>query len=269
MKKCNFLKQFEYKIDRLKRQRETRKKRKAIETLKKLSEDSCLVKKFKEEVEYSWKDDKDGMCSLMASDVIEILSLIALQGDSGFSIGWKKGVLKKALEMGVLSPLTFKEDEFRKLDYCEDSYQNKRLASVFKEGDRYYDIDALSHRIVGTYDVENGELDFENKGCWHGPLIIYMNGEFHYIETSIINFDTYTGDNSFVIPALEVKDGSNCYSDYMFYLADYKSLPKSFFEDYKVSPKSERDDDKEIIYCDNHKDELLKNLKKVINKSRK
>ena len=54
----------------------------------------------------------------------DILSLISLQGHSGFSIGYMKSVLNRAIDHKPLSRLTFNDDEF--VEVCEGMKQNRR-----------------------------------------------------------------------------------------------------------------------------------------------
>ena len=105
----------------------------ALPIIRKQAKDSSYIKHFKKEMEFARKGKKAcGIDALMDEQVCDLLALLSSQGDSGFSIGFKRMYLTKAMMFEIFSPLTFEDSEFGN-DYGGDSVQNVRDSSVFKD----------------------------------------------------------------------------------------------------------------------------------------
>lgn len=80
-------------------------------------------------------------------------------------------MFKKLCNWGIISPLTFKDDEWIRIS--ENSfYQNKRKSSIFKKPDgSIYDIYAFSKKPTSTYSFNTKIWEENNKGItWNGGL---------------------------------------------------------------------------------------------------
>lgn len=80
--------------------------------------------------------DEDGIQRAISEDILDIVSVFANQGHSGFSASYAIGVLKRVLNYKPLSPLTGEDDEwFEREDWGDGKHrqQNKRCFSVFRE----------------------------------------------------------------------------------------------------------------------------------------
>lgn len=128
-----------------------------------------LIEKFERECELmGWNDKtKDGyeIQQLMIENVKDTLEVISKQGHSGFSIGYFKDLLNKAIDMKPLSPLTGEDNEWNDIsnewDDMNDKtdskmYQNKRLSKVFKENGRAYTLDYYVFKEPNSCTFTNG-----------------------------------------------------------------------------------------------------------------
>lgn len=87
--------------------------------------------------------DSEEMNLAMRKHILHMIDEFAKEGHSGFSAAYAISILKDLMQYKPLSPLTGEDDEWT--DVSDQSgktlYQNKRCSSVFKEGDKAYDID--------------------------------------------------------------------------------------------------------------------------------
>lgn len=109
----------------------------------------------------------------MHRQVIEDLALFYSHGNSGNSAPYERNLFNKLTQFSVLSPLTFKEDEWD--DRGNGIWQNKRDSSVFKDKDgSVYDIDAFV--IKPLWRKEYNFKDFVSNPqalCYRGGLYEY------------------------------------------------------------------------------------------------
>lgn len=83
--------------------------------------------------------------------VLEAVAVFSSHDNSGISAPWEINLVQKLCNWGIISPLTFKDDEWIRIS--EDSfYQNKRKSSIFKKPDgSIYNIYAFSKKPTSTY----------------------------------------------------------------------------------------------------------------------
>ena len=108
------------------------------------TKESGLVSHAKEELSKIEGDgDKDDMQSSMNKSLICLVGLFSMEGHSGFSAGYARNSLVKLLDFKPITPLTGEDSEWN--DSTDDSFQNKRNSSVFKnkKTGEVYDIDAV------------------------------------------------------------------------------------------------------------------------------
>jgi hypothetical protein len=87
------------------------------------------------------EDEYNGM---MRKHILHMIKEFSDEGHSGFSANYAIQILTKLMSFKPLTPLTGEDGEWVKHDYGVNdvTYQNKRLSSVFKDGDgSCYDID--------------------------------------------------------------------------------------------------------------------------------
>lgn len=156
--------------------------------------------------------EKGGPNCWMYQQVLEAVAVFASHGNSGFSAPYEIDLVKKLCNWGIISPLTFKADEWGTID-LDGTCQNKRQSSIFKCSDgSIYDIDAFSKKPVGTYCFNTKSWEENNNGiAWHGGLFehkdnILTGRYFHrcYIKHYEI-VKGYTPKPKRIIPCVEVE----------------------------------------------------------------
>lgn len=89
-------------------------------------------------------DSDDEMNTAMSANILELISVFAEQGHSGFSASYCIDKFTKLANYKPLSPLTGADDEWIDVSEYGDGrilYQNKRCSSVFKDENGAWDID--------------------------------------------------------------------------------------------------------------------------------
>lgn len=104
----------------------------------------------------------------MYRQVMEDLALFYSHDNSGNSAPYERDLFSKLTKFSVLSPLTFKEDEW--VDCGNGKWQNKRDSSVFKDKDgSVYDIDAFAKRPLWRKEYNSNDFVANPKAsCWRG-----------------------------------------------------------------------------------------------------
>lgn len=162
----------------------------------------------------------DAAEALAVKDAEKILSLISVTDETPYSIERVLELVRGALDFRLLSPLTFKDDEFMEIDGC-GLKQNLRRGSVFKRADgSIRDIDAIQWDVRATAVIKNGELI---KKVWPEETRYSTGLAFMYekdtqervtsitpVESQALirNFENYYGE-TYNIPAFEVLDVTN------------------------------------------------------------
>lgn len=91
------------------------------------------------------EDQEDGPNKWIQENVLELLEVVSKQGHSGFSIGYVVSYFSKLAKFEPLSPILCTDDEWNEV--TDNTYQNNRLSSVFKEKDgKPYYLDAIVWR---------------------------------------------------------------------------------------------------------------------------
>lgn len=108
--------------------------------LERLSKDSHIVTHGKRELRKQL-NGSEGPDKWMAENVVQLLQLFSIQGHSGMSAPYCRGVFERLAKWEPLGPLTGEDDEWVEVD--KDYYQNKRCPRVFKHGGKAYDIEGI------------------------------------------------------------------------------------------------------------------------------
>jgi hypothetical protein len=102
----------------------------------------------------------DEMNDAMCEHILKMVDVFAEEGHSGFSANYAISILQKLLRFEPLSPLTGEDDEWSCVsEYCEgETYQNKRLSSVFKKGKN-----GQAYDINGKVFVEPDDVSYTSR----------------------------------------------------------------------------------------------------------
>lgn len=207
------------------------------------------VRHFRKEAEMAYGTE-DAVQWRMVEQVGDVLSLVSLQGHSGLTKEYLLSLVTKSMRFGILSPLTFKDDEFE--EYPGGIAQNKRLSRVFRKSDNggtwYKDIDCLDYFVGLVYDFAKKEITDGYSGIWGGLVYLIDNDGEIYPSTSvgIKNLTGFRGGNNHTVKALKVTGYSRTDRGKSFIVANADALPSEWHEDYEMRPADESLD-KEVI----------------------
>ncbi len=238
-----------------------KKLQKAIDTIVDYGiKNSRMVNHFIDEAKIAWKDS-DGLQDLMVKQIVEILSLLSLQGDTNNTIGYKVKQLTNAINFGVISPLKFTDNEWNKIDNNE--YQNKRKSSVFKKEDLIYDVDAYSKHEIGIYEINTKKYTKKDGGCWQGYGLYLINDNFNikYVRIAkIINKENFRGNNKIYIPSICLYNSIDK-NDYICYVSLEKFITNKWKKDYEFLNHTNRCNKEELNVVEQNKNQIYQILK--------
>jgi hypothetical protein len=229
---------------------------------------SCnLVRHAISEFDYSFKDWRDDdLQKLICDQIIDILSILNTQGDSGFSIKYKQKLLNKCINFEQISKLTFSDNEFCEPYDLNGSQQNKRNSAIFKYKKQYSYLNSFIKNGV-FYIGEDNKVVSRNGGTWHGGVfVIKKDGSIYYLRKDHIKNIEKFNNESFIFNTyeLEYPNGwwlSFCSEDTLSEYKKYYNFKKDFLQL-----------EKEINYKNGiHKDIILEKIeliKKHINKNK-
>lgn len=147
-----------------------------MEIVTKLNVDSNFIKHAMRELEIAGYFKGEEMNALMSKQIIELLSVFATHGHSGTSAPFAINLFKRLASFEIISPLTFKDDEFTKSSMSHDCLQNNRYSAVFKDGKGVYNIYAFTKHITSSKYVDSDKLVKIDGGCWTGTVFEVKNG---------------------------------------------------------------------------------------------
>lgn len=119
-----------------------------------------------------WFREDDEIGQAMASDVMELIETFDAQGHSGMSALMCIRLFTELASYHNLTPLTGEDDEW--IDRGNGCFQNKRLSTVFKEGDRVYRIDGKIFRYPdgNSYTSRDSCVDIAFPYEYCEPIIV-------------------------------------------------------------------------------------------------
>lgn len=127
----------------------------------------------------------------MYQQVLEAVAVFASHGNSGSSAPWEIDFVKRLCNWDIISPLTFKDDEWQQIS-GDGTSQNKRKSSIFKDPDgSIHYIDAFIKRITGRYSYSTKEwAKLESTICLHGGLFEHKDNILtgRYFDKCILNY---------------------------------------------------------------------------------
>lgn len=181
------------------------------EVLRKIIDNSPLCQHAIKELELAgYKSDEEGPCGWMYNQVMEAVAVFSSHGHSGFSAPFEIDLVKKLCSWEVLSPLTFKDDEWMQTS-SDGTKQNKRCSNIFKNSDgSITDVRAFVKKPLCTYRYGTKRWEKnESSTCWHGGLFEYESSNFtgRYFNSCIIRYDDkgYTPKKTITIPCYEIE----------------------------------------------------------------
>lgn len=148
----------------------------------KIIKNSTLCQKAIREFELAgYINSDDEMSKLMANQVLETLAVFSSHDNSGFSAGIELKLFDILAHYKILTPLTFKDNEWDKID--KDLWQNNRITSIFKDntGKIHYN-NAYCYKINRSYSYETKKWKEGNGICYSGGVAFLYD-----------NFDKFTG----------------------------------------------------------------------------
>ncbi len=261
--------------------------RKALNFIVKCEGDSNYIMHYKNErriasamAKNTDRDDWDEKFDrMMDDDIIELLSVLAMQGDTGFSIGVKMKMLQTAMKFGLFSPLDFSPAEWSdKMTLDHNLEQNIRRPSVFRVYDDdkgefvFTDNDSTTLCELATrYDIGSGKTATGYPSTFGGACIMYDEDtkEYHIYRDVIVNHETYMGRNTIKLPCVTFIDSNDTHNDFYCHIALKRHIPFNFFKDYAlvVNENMEKAYADELAYCREHK--LGEKCVEIMHKCRK
>ncbi|WP_283109354.1 hypothetical protein [Thomasclavelia spiroformis] len=156
--------------------------------------------------------EKGGPNNWMYQQVLEAVAVFASHGNSGSSAPFEINFVQKLCNWDIISPLTFKDNEWRVID-TDGCCQNIRKSSIFKEADgTIYDIDAFTKVPKGAYRFDTKQWEKNDKGfCWKGGLFEHKNNILtgrYFSRCNLLLWDidgNYVPKSTRKIPCVEVE----------------------------------------------------------------
>ena len=190
----------------------------ALKIIRKASYDSNL--KAKAEIEFKAlgyipldQNPEEDPNKWIQQNVMDLLSVFSLQGHSGSSAQFCISYFKKLAMHDPLSPISCNDNEWGESFSGDDTYQNKRLSSVFKQGVNgipYY-LNAITWKT-------------QNETTWSGSA---MN-KYGVMVKSSQNIKLPFTPKTFIIDVIEKEIAPD---DWEFHIKDESQL-KEVFEYY-------------------------------------
>ena len=148
-------------------------------------------------------NDISGMNKWMREKVIELLTVFSSHGHSGNSAPFTIDLFKKLASFNVISPLTFKDDEWDLIDSDENdiTWQNNRKSTIFKSanGD-IYDIYAYSKSYIKKWIFGNNEwVNVYDDITYNGGILFEVENDictgriFNKCTINTYNYYLYNG----------------------------------------------------------------------------
>ena len=225
------------------------------------SRKSEYIAHAKREFKIAWpKINDDGMQELMCEQLIELLSVLATQGDSGSSIGYKLRHFKNAANFRIIAPLTFKDDEFNLVDEKEGIWQNKRLSSVFKYSDGTYSyIYGIVSREINYVGDDNVVTERDSEISSVPAFVLYPDGHIKCFSNARIKDVTKFNQEPLYIDSYAIEYPK----DWWISLCNEASINK-IKEKYFFEIESPDRIEKEINFENGvHRSEILKRVETV------
>lgn len=175
--------------------------------------DSYLVQHAIKELKLAgYGKDKGSPNDLMYKQVVEAIAVFASHGNSGSSASLEINIVQKLCDWNIISPLTFKDDEWRIIS-ADGCCQNIRKSSIFKEVDgTIHDVNAFTKVPKGTYRFNTKQWEKNDKGfCWNGGLFEHKNNILtgrYFSRCNLLVWDTngnYIPKSTRKIPCVEVE----------------------------------------------------------------
>lgn len=137
----------------------------------------------------------------MYQQVLEAVAIFASHGNSGSSAPFEINLVQKLCNWDVISPLTFKDDEWMVISN-DNTCQNIRKSSIFKDKDgNIHDVDAFVKQPIRRYKFNTKEwVDNKNPLTWVGGLFEYQNNILTGRYFSKCNIYRYTSIENKYIP---------------------------------------------------------------------
>lgn len=156
-------------------------------------------------------NEKDGPEKWIYDQIIEAVAVFASHHNSCFSAGIETNLVNKLCNYKIITPLTFKDDEWNEISINE--YQNNRCSHIFKNNGRIYDINAYTKKVVRSKYFGKDEFEYnDNNCCWSGGFFFtkddILTGEYvniAYIPDYDIQNNKYVVRDSIELETTEIE----------------------------------------------------------------
>lgn len=189
----------------------------ALSVVKNFAKDRNIIRHAKNEFIHAWGIDVDASpkrkkeyCDMqltVCEDILDILSTQCSHEDSGFSMGYKVGILNKLMRFKPISRLTLDNSEFTEVG--NDMWQNKRDSSVFMDKDgNVSSINSIKARSEYRIKSDLIARDIEIKSTVYPSslFVISRDGTLKcYRPGFAIDKSSFDNELSFIINSYEVE----------------------------------------------------------------
>lgn len=207
-----------------------------------------------------WKTDE--MQALMQNQVVELLSVLATHGDSGFSIGYKRNLFDKLSRFTPLGPLTMNDDEFC-LTGDGEMYYNSRNSKVFKNlhGQVSY-VNSLKFKVTSNIKEDGVVVPVNHKDDYlTHAFILQPDGRIYFMRKGFLKNPKEINElmsKEFIYDAVEIE-----YPEQWYIAICKEEDVKEYLNHFDVSKDYELIE-KEISYCNNHfRSEIISRINTV------
>lgn len=106
-------------------------------------------------------DEDSDYGGMLPEAVLELIEVFSNQGHSGFSANIVRNLFNKLAAFEPILPITGKEEEWAQPHTGDETYQNKRLSSLFKEGKdgKPYYLNAIVFKGEEPHDTFTGKVE--------------------------------------------------------------------------------------------------------------
>lgn len=146
---------------------------------KQIQEDSNLVNHAIEEMKllgYYENDDTDNPNVWMREQIVDLMTVFANHGNSGFSASYAINLFNKLSRFKTIAPLTFEDVDFN--ETYLGAQQHKRRSAYFKDDKGVYNIDAFVKDVTRSKYFGQEEIVEHNKvdSSWSGTVYEMTKG---------------------------------------------------------------------------------------------
>lgn len=123
---------------------------------------SNLEKYASSELKRAFTNETDGMQLLVIKDILELIKVFARQNHSGLSASYVLAYFNRLVRFKPIGPLTGDEDEWNEPYGENETQQNRRCSSVFRD---HHD-NRTAHNIEGKVFIDQSGISYTSMDSW-------------------------------------------------------------------------------------------------------